>query len=77
MRLFLNKIFCSVSKRMRLFAIIYGNLRKGILGKIVMPFIQQGVRFYPQHRTVANPAVFRYNFYQARGNLARGVPYLK
>ena len=47
--------------------------------------IQQGVRFYPQHRTVPYrtvpyrtvpyPTVFRYNFYHARGLLARGVPF--
>jgi hypothetical protein len=38
-------------------------------------YIQQGVRFYPQHRTVPYPTVFRYNFYHARGLLARGVPF--
>jgi hypothetical protein len=43
--------------------------------KILKLVIQQGFRFYPQHRTVPYPTVFRYNFYHARGLLARSIPF--
>jgi hypothetical protein len=39
------------------------------------PLITEGVRFYPQHRTVPCPTVFHYNFCHARVLLARDIPF--